>query len=431
MNEREETKFNKTANKKFPIVCKFWMMNTCNKNDKCAYLHQQIDKRAPMQSDVECPWYGFGFCKNGPKCQFKHTVKDEAGLPSELPAWYLEYIYGKPIKNIFDEFEKNFPGEFKQVRNRLQVPYGGSHFKTYDNYAVKKNSIIENLNKKVRYFYIRCKTMDIVKYTMEFNILPVNKMSIIKFKEAKKSCDDVIFIIFDESSNNFYGYCKFKYDLEEKGYDISSIDIHDLGKVGFSFVKVEWLWKTKLSESKIELLRNPLTDGDLVINSRDGQEIAIDIGYYMCRLMIKRLTKEEVQEYIIKKKELDRTKQELMASGRLSSTPESTVEGSNSSTTGIININNVKLGNNMDTDGDKAITAIKDNLNNLIYDELHRNKQTNSIIVTNISNLQVNISQNSYCENKVDLGDFYTDKKRHKSSRHKRRRISTDEEEYE
>jgi hypothetical protein len=411
MNEREDIKTKTT--KKFPIVCKFWMMNSCSKNDKCAYLHEQIVDKRPVQSEVECPWYGFGFCKNGPNCQFKHTKAEASNTPETLPPWYLEYIYGKPIKNIFDDFEKIYPDEVNLVRNRLQITEY-KHYKNTDNYALKKNRIIENLNRKVRYFFIRCKGMDLIKHIMEMNILPVNKMNMVKFKEAKKSCDDVIFIIFDNESKNFYGYCKFKFDLEEKGYDTTTIDLRQLGIGNSSYVKVEWLWKTKLSESKIELLRNPLSDGELVINSTDGQEIAIDIGYYMCRLMIKRLTKEEVQEYISEKKQSDRS--------NLSSTKMSDINA----TTEIININNVKMGGNGNDTG-RTISAIKDNINNLLYDELHKNKP-NSIIVTNISNLQVNISQNSYCENKLDLGDLYNNNTRKKTSnKRRRRRSSTDE----
>src|SRR4051812_46811751 len=119
MNERED-KAGKTF-KKFPIVCKFWMMKTCNKNDKCQYLHEQAEtrQRIPVQSEIECPWYGLGFCKNGPNCQFKHIKKDNADeLPTELPAWYLEYIYSKPIKNIFDEFEKIYPDEINEIRSK-------------------------------------------------------------------------------------------------------------------------------------------------------------------------------------------------------------------------------------------------------------------------------------------------------------------------
>jgi hypothetical protein len=446
MNEREDTKTR--AAKKFPIVCKFWMMKTCNKGAACAYLHEQVGEKRPVQHEVECPWYGFGFCKNGPNCQFKHVKKDEETMPTELPTWYLEYIYGKPIKNIFDDFEKIYPDEVNQVRSKLHI----AEFKPYktDNYALKKNSIIENLNRKVRYFFIRSKGMDVVKYIMEMNILPVNKMNIVKFKEAKKSCDDVIFIVFDNSTRNFYGYCKFKFDLEEKGYDTSAMDLRELGLSNCAFIKVEWLWKTKLSESKIEMLRNPLSD-ELVIYSRDGQEIAIDVGYYMCRLMIKRLTHEELQEYISKKKEGDpRGYPAAISSFGLSkaSNLSDISHTSGSTTTEIININNVKLKNDYgstnvyggdissktSTSSTNPMTVIKDNLNTLIYDEFHKNKQPGGIIVTNISNLQVNISQNSYCENKIDLGDLYnekTKKKRKRSRSRKRRKRSSTDEDYE
>jgi hypothetical protein len=401
MSEREDPKLKGGTTKKYQIICKFWMMNSCLKDDKCEYLHEKKDNLQSYQTAIvkECPWYSLGFCKNGPLCKFRHEKK--TGETPELPIWFLEYIFEKPINMIYEDFERTNPEEVNEMKNRIfgdeNFKRKFKHFKAHDNYAVKKNSIIENLNKKVRYFFVRCRNMNLIKYAMECNVLLLNRGHLIRFKEAKKSCDDVIFIIFDDETKNFYGYCKFRYDLEDSDYDLTDLmeQVRDFNIGNNAFIYVEWLWKTKLSDSKVELLRNPLNNDEVVIDSKDGQEIAIDIGYYMCRLMIKRLTKEEVQEYL------------------------SMREDDNSYNTKIININNMNIIK------EKQNLNLKDDIGSLIYDEI--NKGSNSIIVTNISNLQVNISQNSYCENK-DTVEKKKKKKRSRSrSRSKKKRRRKDE----
>jgi hypothetical protein len=391
MSEREDPKLKGGTAKKYQIICKFWMMNSCLKDDKCEYLHQSYQTSIVK----ECPWYTLGFCKNGPLCKLRHEKK--TGETPDLPIWFIEYIFEKPINMIYEDFERTNPEEVNEMKNRIlgdeSFKRKFKHFKSHDNYAVKKNSIIENLNKKVRYFFIRCRNMDIIKYAMECNVLLLNRNNLIRFKEARKSCDDVVFIIFDNETKNFYGYCKLKYDLEDTNYDLTDLmeQVRDFNIGNNAFIMVEWLWKTKLSESKVELLRNPLNNNEIVIDSKDGQEIAIDVGYYMCRLMIKRLTKEEVQEYLSKR------------------------EDDNSYNTKIININNMNINKEKDLNTD---------IGSLIYDEI--NKGSNSIIVTNISNLQVNISQNSYCENKVTVEKKKRKRSRSRSRSRKKKRVEED-----
>ena len=148
---------------KSKIICKYFIQGKCIKGENCPYLHSQIEK--PKETEqVECPMYSIGFCKNGPVCHFLHIKKDkyveeeieekntnlttpineesngstkplnnmnnnlsENNLKNikedkekekneenlsfpELPIWYIEHYYEKPISMIYSELEqKNLP----------------------------------------------------------------------------------------------------------------------------------------------------------------------------------------------------------------------------------------------------------------------------------------------------------------------------------
>lgn len=432
--------------KRYPIICKFWMMGNCLKDEKCEYLHSEREKRglsfnrSIVDNHSECPMYTLGFCKNGSMCNFKHTERkiepsEDETLP-ELPVWYLEYVMEKPISLIFQEFEEQNKGEveamMKRCRNlkhyhkhknnkmltvqanqyhnnginNLKYSYQANHHnyltghQPYDIYADKKDFIIHSLGKKVRYFFIRNINMIYVKLAMEFNCLINIKQNSIKLREAQKSCDEVILIMFDEHNLNFNGFCKYKKEMTENDVEYSSMInnpiISDLNlNQNTSYLKIEWHWKTKLSHDKLELLRNPLNNDETIIESKDCQEISSDVGNYICRLMIKRLSKNEVKEYLEKR----RICEDALNNSILIDKDENNSVSNNTSRSNISNIN----------------------LNNLIFEEIHKknlnqsllfqsngnnnncdnrsintNISNNNIIVTNISNLQVNISQNSY-----------------------------------
>ena len=66
--------------------------------------------------------------------------------------------------------------------------------------------------------------------------------------------------------------------------------------------KIEWLWRTKLHYSKVGHLMNRADDDHFLNEGRNGCPIDKDLGNYCCRLMIKRLSKDEVKELINEKK---------------------------------------------------------------------------------------------------------------------------------
>jgi hypothetical protein len=324
------------------IICKFWMMGTCIKDDKCPYLHTERDKsnfqNKPVR-DTECNLYKLGFCKNGPLCNFKHIKeeKSEEDLENmtELPIWFIESIIGKQISLIYQDFEQQNPDEIaelkakymqtqpQQNRNKIKFNYTNSinnrfpnsqnkNLYKYDMYAEKKEQILESLNKMTRYFFIRNRSMDYVQFIMENNIIPTTKSNAIKINEAFKTCQEIVFIIFDEDSMNFNGFCRYKKDFDDNEMTVISehyfsqysknlldnFKIENPIEINRAYITIEWHWKTKLSAIKVELLRNPLSENEIFINSKDNQEISRDLGNYICRMMIKRLSKEEVKEYM-------------------------------------------------------------------------------------------------------------------------------------
>src|SRR5690606_28571624 len=96
----------------------------------------------------------------------------------------------KPIKQFKHKFSNS-------IQNRLYNPNKiNPNYQSFDIYADKKDSILDTLNQKVRYFFIRNTNGNIVKFTMDNCITPLSRQNLIKYKEAKKSCDDVIFIMF-------------------------------------------------------------------------------------------------------------------------------------------------------------------------------------------------------------------------------------------
>ena len=207
---------------------------------------------------------------------------------------------------------ENYLNYLKPSRSRAEI-MKNLMSKNYQNdiYAYKKNSILENLNTKVSYFFLRYKNFDLITFSMETNLITISEENSIKFLEALNTTEDLIFIYYDDLSKDFYGFSKFKYFVEEEEvkYYLQEnytelIEIFEgqyikenikIKKI--KFCKIEWLWKTKLNYDKVEILRNPLNNYELFINSKDGQEISSDLGFYVCRLMIKRLIKEEVDDY--------------------------------------------------------------------------------------------------------------------------------------
>ena len=79
-------------------------------------------------------------------------------------------------------------------------------------------------------------------------------------------------------------------------------DIIDEFKENKKLYKIEWLWKNKMDYSEVGHLMNRADHDHFLNEGKNGCPIHKDLGNYICRLMIKRLSREELFELINEKK---------------------------------------------------------------------------------------------------------------------------------
>jgi len=92
-----------STSKKKQIYCKFFMRGLCNKEDKCDYLHQE-DESWGFQSysfltkkvDETCPYYSYGFCRDGSLCPYNHIkLPDiEVIICVIILRYLMNFLYG-------------------------------------------------------------------------------------------------------------------------------------------------------------------------------------------------------------------------------------------------------------------------------------------------------------------------------------------------
>ena len=382
---------------KSKIICKYFIQGKCTKGEACPYLHSKVEKPKAI-TQLECPMYNIGFCKNGRNCQFLHikkekyieedekseeekntnlttpikeeeknnssneSNKDEEKKYPELPLWYLEHYFDKPISLIFSELEQKnlpeiaelkkkygftniqpnlpmFPMSNKKSKmnlnmntlnlnfNNFNMNYAFNNSKTdinnknnfnliqnafglnqlkigdkkYDKYEQKKNSIELLLNKQDNIFYylIRCKTSEEIKKSQESNTISLPTFLSEKYKTIDAQKEIVIIIICDDEFQNFSGFAQLKQPISN---ELKEDD---------TTYKIEWLWRTKLSISKMDHIMNKADNDNSLNEGKNGVEIDKDLGIFCCRYMMKRLSKEEVKEFMEEKKIFDSEKQLL------------------------------------------------------------------------------------------------------------------------
>ena len=378
------------------IICKYFILGKCTKGESCPYLHSQIEK--PIEkSKVECPMYSIGFCKNGPLCHFLHIKKDNLDVEEkneknnliiegqnlsnfvpeeskimlenekkeenekvnekkeenedekkknvefmypEIPIWYIEHYFDKPLAMIYSELEmKNLPEivELKKKygftniepnlpimqpinkKNKININMNTlnlsvnnfnmnfafnnnykdrsiSKEKDIEPYKYKKDSIEMLINKDndIFYYLIKYKKAEEIKNSSDTNTikLPEELYNLYKDKDLKILKLTVILLIYDEESSNFSGFAKLKYPLIQEDNQGNQHNINNY--------KIEWLWIFIINYNKVLLNR---ADNDHFLNEgRNGCPIDKDLGNYCCRLMIKRLSKDEVKELMNEKK---------------------------------------------------------------------------------------------------------------------------------
>ena len=295
----------------------------------------------------------------------KNDQEEEKKPNFILPIWYLEHYYDKPISMIFSELEqKNLPeiAELKKkygftniepnlplmqpinkknkinlnmntlnlnfnnfnmnltsnnnhiditntknniMQNNMQINQMNNDVK-FDAYKLKKDSIEYLINKEENIFYylIRCKNYDEIKKSLESNTIKLPKDIYNKYKDIdiKNNKLTVIIFVFDDECENFAGFAQLKYPLSQKAGGEKDKDNEKEIKNYVNYYKIEWLWRTKLHYSKVSHLMNREDNDQFLHEGKNGCPIDKDLGNYCCRLMIKRLSKDEVKELINEKK---------------------------------------------------------------------------------------------------------------------------------
>ena len=297
----------------------------------------------------------------------KETEKEKEGKNKfpVLPLWYLEHYYDKPLTLIFSDLEQKnspeiielkkkygftniqpnlpvFPLSNKKSKmnlnmntlnlnfNNFNMNYAFNNNKTdinnktnfniiqnafginqlsqlqmgekkYDKYEKTKNNIEALLNKQDNIFYylIRCKTSEEIKKSQESNTISLPSFLSEKYKNLDAQKLTIIIIICDDEFQNFSGFAQLKQPLS------SEIKEDD------TLYKIEWLWRTKLSISKMDHIMNKADNDNSLNDGKNGVEIDKDLGIFCCRYMMKRLSKEEVKEFMEEKKIFDSEKQLL------------------------------------------------------------------------------------------------------------------------
>ena len=324
-NNSNNTKEKKSlvTQKKLKVMCKYFMMGKCTKGENCKYLHNEQEKEKRINvPKLECPMFNIGYCKNGNMCNYIH--KKCESLPENfseniLPVWIIEHYLEKPINLIFKELEQQNLPEIIELRKKYNLPINAENNNNnnnnlptliplknnanqndnnFDKYAPKKNSIenLINSNRLIKYYLVKIDTYNDIINSMEKNTLKINenlKNKLINEISINNNNLTIITIIFDNENLNYTGFAKIK-KLSEINKENNELSLN-----------IEWLWRTKLHYSKLNHLINKSDNDNFFVKGENGCNIDPNLGNYICRLMIKRLSKDEVKELVQEKKIFD------------------------------------------------------------------------------------------------------------------------------
>ena len=387
--------------------------------------------------------------------------KEEEIRYPEIPIWYLEHYFDKPIPLIFSELEQKnlpeitelkkkygftniqpnlpiFPGINKKnkmnlnmntlnlnfnnfnmnfafnnnnkadmnnktnnniIQNSFQVNKinigQNSSDKKYDKYELKKNSIEFLLNKQENIFYylIRCKNYREVEKSQASNTISLPLSLYEKYKSIDIQKMTIIIIICEEEFENFSGFAKLK-----------TLLITDKKEEGTSF-NIEWLWRTKLSLSKVNHLMNKADNDNFLIEGKNGCEVDRDLGFFCCRYMMKRLSKEEINELTSEKKMFESEKK-LLQLQNLNNERYNQINGNSS--------NNLNKVNNSNKDLNYVHKKYENNEINSYYNNSNKKSDKSNTNSTKYSDHKQDKNKD-YLKYKDHKQQKYTGNKRHRN----------------
>ena len=288
----------------------------------------------------------------------KNNNKNENDFKFHLvPIWYLEYYYSKPISVLFSELEKknlpevlslqkkygfandeqnistvqpfakknnfnmntlnlnfnNFNMNFDFNNNNMSYTpkqrqlYQDIPYKEKDNifpapYYSNKDNIeyIINQDKNIYYYLIKCKKYKTIKKSYETSIIKLPEILYNKYKDIDLIINNlsIIIIIFNSEFSDFAGFAKLQYPIIKNNQN----DENDNEIISQNIYKIKWLWKDRMNYSEVSHLMNKADNDHFLNEGKNGCPIDKDLGNFICRLMIKRITKEEFTELVNEKK---------------------------------------------------------------------------------------------------------------------------------
>ena len=284
--------------------------------------------------------------KNNIKDVKNNSIKDECKDKKKnyplVPIWYLEYYYDKPISMIFLELENqnlpevmslqkkyesenkfdeditmekpllkknnsfnntlnlnfnNFNMNFDLSQNMTNFPSQsqiGQDTNYYNNNSyISKDQIeyIINKDRNIYYYLIKLKRYKKVKKAYESNIIKLPEILYDKYKSTNLLFNDltIIIIIYNWEYNEFEGFAKLIHPIADELNENKRL------------YRIEWLWKNRMNYSEVGHLMNRADHDHFLNEGKNGCPIHNDLGNYICRLMIKRLSKKELFELINEK----------------------------------------------------------------------------------------------------------------------------------
>ena len=270
--------------------------------------------------------------------------------------------------------------------NKINMGQNSSD-KKYDKYELKKNSIEFLLNKQENIFYylIRCKNYREIEKSQSSNTMSLPLSLYEKYQSIDIQKMTIIIIICEEEFENFSGFAKLKTPL-----------ITDKKEEGTSF-NIEWLWRTKLSLSKVNHLMNKADNDNFLIEGKNGCEVDRDLGFFCCRYMMKRLSKEEINELTSEKKMFESEKKLLQ----------------------LQNLNNERY-NQINGNSSNNLNKVNNSNKDLNY--VHKKYENNEIISyynnSNKKSDKSNTNSTKYSDHKHDKNKDYLEYKDHKEQKY-------------
>ena len=264
-----------------------------------------------------------------------------------IPIWYLEHYYDKPISMIFSELEsQNLPEvialqkkygfldeddsltsvQLSSKNNYLNTNTLNLNFNNFNmnfdlnrnfassnqqqffsdiNYNENFNDIakdrieyIINKNINLYYYLVKKKKIENVEKSYESNIIKLPENLFNKYSHLDLLANDltIIIIIYNKEYDSFAGFAKLLNSISKENNKDENL------------FRIEWLWKKRMKYSQVSHLMNRADHDHFLKESKSGCSIDKDLGNYLCRLMINRLTKEEVIELINEKQMFENQK---------------------------------------------------------------------------------------------------------------------------